>query len=106
MLGFKQCIITIIIVIISHSIYKSYSTTKISTCSSCEDISQGEELLECIMIYSAQLSTIQKQVVSSFSWFYSSHCAKKPVKASARAIIKVSGHQDQWFPGVSQVVTM
>ena len=26
--------------------------------------------------------------------------------ASARAIIKVSGHQHQWFPGVSQVVTM
>ena len=25
---------------------------------------------------------------------------------SARAIIKVSGHQHQWFPGVSQVVTM
>ena len=26
--------------------------------------------------------------------------------ASARAIIKVLGHQHQWFPGVSQVVTM
>ena len=26
--------------------------------------------------------------------------------ASTRAIIKVSGHQHQWFPGVSQVVTM
>ena len=26
--------------------------------------------------------------------------------ASARAIIKMSGHQHQWFPGVSQVVTM
>ena len=26
--------------------------------------------------------------------------------AGARAIIKVSGHQHQWFPGVSQVVTM
>ena len=26
--------------------------------------------------------------------------------ASARAIIKVSGHQHQWFPGVSQVVTL
>ena len=26
--------------------------------------------------------------------------------ASAWAIIKVSGHQHQWFPGVSQVVTM
>ena len=26
--------------------------------------------------------------------------------ASARAIIKVSGHQHQWFPGVSQVGTM
>ena len=26
--------------------------------------------------------------------------------ASARAIIKVWGHQHQWFPGVSQVVTM
>ena len=26
--------------------------------------------------------------------------------ASARAIIRVSGHQHQWFPGVSQVVTM
>ena len=25
---------------------------------------------------------------------------------SARVIIKVSGHQHQWFPGVSQVVTM
>ena len=25
---------------------------------------------------------------------------------SARAIIKVSGHQHQWFSGVSQVVTM
>ena len=25
---------------------------------------------------------------------------------SARAIIKMSGHQHQWFPGVSQVVTM
>ena len=24
----------------------------------------------------------------------------------ARVIIKVSGHQHQWFPGVSQVVTM
>ena len=37
--------------------------------------------------------------------------AKKPntliiTLASARAIIKVSGHQHQWFPGVSQVVTM
>ena len=26
--------------------------------------------------------------------------------ASAQAIIKMSGHQHQWFPGVSQVVTM
>ena len=53
------------------------------------------------------------------------HCAKKPVTTmltypwkctvlhcnhlgndSTRAIIKVSGHQHQWFPGVSQVVTM
>ena len=31
---------------------------------------------------------------------------KQLVLASARAIIKVSGHQHQWFPGVSQVVTM
>ena len=30
----------------------------------------------------------------------------KTLKVSARAIIKVSGHQHQWFPGVSQVVTM
>ena len=29
-----------------------------------------------------------------------------PAFASALAIIKVSGHQHQWFPGVSQVVTM
>ena len=29
-----------------------------------------------------------------------------PMLASARAIIKVSGHQHQWFPGVFQVVTM
>ena len=35
----------------------------------------------------------------------SPHSTKKPV-TSARAIIKVSGHQHQWFPGVSQVVTM
>ena len=38
------------------------------------------------------------------------HCAKKPVTTmlttSAQAIIKVSGHQHQWFPGVSQAVTM
>ena len=26
--------------------------------------------------------------------------------ASAQAIIKMLGHQHQWFPGVSQVVTM
>ena len=28
------------------------------------------------------------------------------LSASARVIIKVLGHQHQWFPGVSQVVTM
>ena len=28
------------------------------------------------------------------------------LNTNARAIIKVSGHQHQWFPGVSQVVTM
>ena len=27
-------------------------------------------------------------------------------RALARVIIKVSGHQHQWFPGVSQLVTM
>ena len=54
---------------------------------------------------------------------HSFHSTKKPVTtmltypwkctvlhcnhlASTRAIIKVLGHQHQWFPGVSQVVTM
>ena len=38
----------------------------------------------------------------------SNHHANLPLEmySSARAIIKVSGHQHQWFPGVSQVVTM
>ena len=81
-------------------------------------------------------STSVKQVKGrTFAYLYICllHCAKKPVTtmltypwkctvlhcnhlettgaddltlASARAIIKVSGHQHQWFPGVSQVITM
>ena len=39
----------------------------------------------------------------------SNHHANLPLEKysfSTRALIKVSGHQHQWFPGVSQVVTM
>ena len=46
--------------------------------------------------------------LTSTGWFakYVTLCKKASNLASARAIIKVSGHQHQWFPGVSQVVTM
>ena len=63
----------------------------------------------------------EKLLLFLLLYFREFHCAKKPVtrmliypwkctvlhcNPSARAIIKVSGHQHQWFPGVSQVVTM
>ena len=53
---------------------------------------------KCIVLHCNHLGNTWKPLVLMTQHF--DYCP------SARAIIKVSGHQHQWFPGVSQVVTM
>ena len=50
--------------------------------------------------------SLLKVIVSRYIKQTAQHKKASNHHASARAIIKVSGHQHQWFPGVSQVVTM
>ena len=49
-----------------------------------------------------------KYIPITFFIVSATYCSDRltQVIPGARAVIKVSGHQHQWFPGVSQVVTM
>ena len=90
--------------------------------------SQLHRSIKCIWIWIKLMYELPLSMyMAAISWNNSTicplHSTKKPVTtmltypwkctvlhcnhlASAWAIIKVSGHQHQWFPGVSQVVTM